>query len=124
MRRHARTANTWNRINRVLAVLVSVGFLAVLALWFLPELQKREKMSTELAKKKSELAAEQLRRRQMEREKYLLENDPEYIEAIARDRLDLMKTGETIFRLDPPTVDKPPPAPGQGSGLTGRNHDR
>jgi cell division protein FtsB len=32
---------------------------------------------------------------------YLLESDKEYIETIARDKLDMMKEGETIFRLDP-----------------------
>ncbi len=44
----------------------------------------------------------------MERAKYnkesrkltLLQNDPSYLEVLARDKLDLMKPGETIFRLD------------------------
>ncbi len=40
-------------------------------------------------------------RKHREREVYLLENDKEYIETIARDKLDMMKEGETIFRLDP-----------------------
>ena len=30
----------------------------------------------------------------------LLKTDPTYLETIARDRLDLMKEGETIFRLE------------------------
>ena len=34
------------------------------------------------------------------REVNLLKTDPSYLETIARDRLDLMKEGETIFRLD------------------------
>ncbi len=36
------------------------------------------------------------------REVNLLKTDPTYLETIARDRLDLMKEGETIFRLEPP----------------------
>src|SRR5205085_2608229 len=35
------------------------------------------------------------------REVNLLKTDPTYLETIARDRLDLMKEGETIFRLEP-----------------------
>ena len=35
------------------------------------------------------------------REVNLLKTDPAYLETIARDRLDLMKEGETIFRLEP-----------------------
>jgi cell division protein FtsB len=35
------------------------------------------------------------------REVNLLKTDSTYLETIARDRLDLMKEGETIFRLEP-----------------------
>ena len=34
------------------------------------------------------------------REVNLLKTDPAYLETIARDRLDLMKEGETIFRVE------------------------
>ena len=36
------------------------------------------------------------------REENLLKLDPEYVGLIARDRLDLMGDGETIYRLDGP----------------------
>ncbi len=35
------------------------------------------------------------------REVNWLKTDPTYLETIARDRLDLMKEGETVFRLEP-----------------------
>lgn len=101
----------WNFVNRILTTLVIVGFLVMLILWFYPEIQKRNQMAKDLEAKQAELANEQLLRKKREREKYLLENDPEYIETLARDRLDLMKEGETIFRLDGPTAEPvPPPA--------------
>ncbi len=56
-----------------------------------------------------ELTAQQALRKQREREVYLLENDKEYIETIARDKLDMMKDGETIFRLDPSKGATPAP---------------
>ena len=34
------------------------------------------------------------------REVNLLKTDPAYLETIARDRLDLMKEGETVFRIE------------------------
>jgi cell division protein FtsB len=42
------------------------------------------------------------------REVNLLKTDPTYLETMARDRLDLMKEGETIFRLEqlPPSKSK------------------
>ena len=36
----------------------------------------------------------------------MLKHDREYVGLIARDRLDLMGEGETIYRLDPPRVEK------------------
>ena len=39
---------------------------------------------------------------QHERQERLLRTSPEYLSLIARDRLDLMQDGETLFRFDPP----------------------
>jgi len=44
------------------------------------------------------------------REVNLLKTDVTYLETIARDRLDLMKEGETVFRLEPPRAAKPKPS--------------
>jgi cell division protein FtsB len=41
------------------------------------------------------------------REVNLLKTDATYLETIARDRLDLMKEGETVFRLEPARAAKP-----------------
>lgn len=92
----------WTAVNRVLTVLVTVGFLACIVFWIYPEVVSRNKLAANLEAKKAEKAHEQLLIRQHEREIYLLQNDKEYIETIARDKLDLMKEGETIFRFDPP----------------------
>ena len=43
------------------------------------------------------------------REINLLKTDSTYLETVARDRLDLMKEGETIFRLEPARAAKPKP---------------
>lgn len=37
------------------------------------------------------------------RELRLLQTSPEYVEIFARDRLDMMKEGETVFRVDAET---------------------
>lgn len=87
-------------LNRVLMFLTFVGAICIVALWFYPELKRRDAMVRNLEEKQAILAAEEAKHRQQTREVYLLENDREYIETIARDRLDMMKEGETIFRLD------------------------
>ena len=91
----------WNALNRALLTLVIVGGVASLMLWFYPELVRRDQMARNLLQEREQLLVEQNLRKHREREVYLLENDKEYIETIARDKLDMMKEGETIFRLDP-----------------------
>jgi cell division protein FtsB len=97
----------WNALNRVLLILVMAGGVAGIVLWFYPEVSRRDQMARNLLADKEELIAQQSLRKQREREVYLLENDKEYIETIARDKLDMMKEGETIFRLDPAKAPKP-----------------
>jgi hypothetical protein len=57
-------------------------------------------MKQDLARQTARL--EELRKSTAEHELqvHLLQTDREYLEMIARDRLDLMKDGETIFRLN------------------------
>jgi len=104
----------WNALNRILVVLIATLIVAGVVLWFSPELIRRKTMTHNLDEKKSELDAQQLLHKKREREVFLLENDTFYIETLARDKLDLMKEGETIFRLDakptpPPTKKNQPP---------------
>jgi cell division protein FtsB len=97
----------WNALNRVLLALIVAGGIAGVVLWFYPEVARRDQMARNLLNDQDELVAQQSLRKQREREVYLLENDREYIETIARDKLDMMKEGETIFRLDPAKGPKP-----------------
>lgn len=111
-RRGERQAEAWSLLSKILALAVLVGLAAALGLWIYPEVVARNRLATNLEEKQGQLGAEQLLRKQREREKFLLESDPEYIETIARDRLDLMKEGETIFRLDAaPPLPTPVPNP-------------
>jgi len=66
----------------------------------LPEIGKRKEQQARVDELKIEVekAKETLNRNL--REETLLKLDPEYVGLIARDRLDLMKDGETIYRLD------------------------
>ena len=98
----------WNLLNRFLFLLAAVGLVIVIVLWFYPELTRRNELSANLENQKKVLAAEQAKLKHQAREVDLLENDKQYIETIARDKLDLMKTNETIFRFDPPKPDASP----------------
>ncbi|GAA5496116.1 Septum formation initiator [Rubritalea squalenifaciens DSM 18772] len=65
----------------------------------LPHFKDLEKMEMELAEVKSHEADVLSRKDQHEREYRALEQDPHFLEIKARDRLDLYKPGEVIFRF-------------------------
>ena len=83
----------------VVSVLIVICALLTLGFTFYPEWTRLTDMKGDLLRQKSHL--EDLQRLASERQKeiHLLQDDPAYLETIARDRMDLMKSGETIFRL-------------------------
>jgi len=83
----------------VVSVLIVVCALLTLGFTFYPEWTRLTDMKDDLVRQKTHL--EDLQRLATDRHKEirLLQEDPAYLETIARDRMDLMKSGETIFRL-------------------------
>ncbi len=66
----------------------------------LPEISKRKEQQARVDELKLEVEKSKETLNRNLREETLLKLDPEYVGLIARDRLDLMKEGETIYRLD------------------------
>jgi cell division protein FtsB len=99
-RRRRSSAPVWTTLNRFIVFLIFLAAGTVIFFFFQPELNQLDEMRrnhTELQAREEQVLIEQLR---LNREKELLATDPSYLENIARDKLDLMKPGETIFRLD------------------------
>lgn len=92
----------WQHVNRVLQFLVLVGFLATVGIMFYPVWQKQQDMRLRLLTLEREHADKTASLRKNQREVDLLRHDPDYVETIARDRLNLMKPGETIYRIELP----------------------
>ncbi len=84
---------------RVVVILIALCTLLTMAFAFYPEIVRLSDMRNDLEKQKARLADLRKSAAEREEEVHLLQNDPAYLEIIARDRLDLMKNGETIFRL-------------------------
>jgi len=84
---------------RIVFFLIVVCAVLIAAFTFYPEWTRLTDMKQDLASKT--VRFEELKKSTFEHEQevHLLQTDKEYLEMIARDRLDLMKDGETIFRL-------------------------
>ena len=94
-------ATVWQRLNRVLGVLLVVAvWLAIISL-FVPPYKRLMQSRSEIDNLQAQVNQQKLLLARQSREVSLLQTDVTYLETIARDRLDLMKEGETIFRLEP-----------------------
>lgn len=95
----------WTSLNRFLATLIFVIFATAVGYRMFPEVGKRREQESRIEALMAEIDLQKQLLTRRTREEKLLKSDPEYLGLVARDRLDLMKEGETIFRIDPPKVD-------------------
>jgi cell division protein FtsB len=106
--RARREATVWQRLNSILRVLLALAVLLVILSLFLPLSKKRTQSQVEIDKLQAQVNDQKMLLARQTREVNLLKTDPAFLEIKARDRLDLMKEGETIFRLEPPNAKKTP----------------
>ena len=98
--RARRDATVWQRLNRVLRVLLFVAFWLVIISLFVPPYKKMSQGRAEIDNLQAQVNEQKMLLARQTREVNLLKTDATYLETIARDRLDMMKDGETIFRLE------------------------
>jgi cell division protein FtsB len=96
----------WYFLNRLLFVLILLVLGTVALYHFLPEVSKRRDQQARVEELKVEVEKQRQLLVRNTRIQELLMHDPDYVGLIARDRLDLMKEGETIYRFDPPKPSK------------------
>ena len=104
--RARREATVWQRLNSILRVLLVVASVLVIVSLFLPPYKKLTQSRGEIETLQSQVNDQKMLLARQTREVNLLKTDPGYLETMARDRLDLMKEGETIFRLEQPSAAK------------------
>lgn len=104
--RARREATVWQRLNRILRLLLIVAIVLVILSLFVPPYKKLTQSRNEIENLQRQVSDQKILLARQNREVNLLKTDPTYLETIARDRLDLMKEGETIFRLEPPPAPK------------------
>jgi cell division protein FtsB len=107
--RARREATVWQRLNRTLRVLLLLAIWLIIVSLFVPPYKKLMQSRAEIDNLQKQVQEQQNLLAHQTREISLLKTDSTYLETVARDRLDLMKEGETIFRLESPRTAKPKP---------------
>ena len=100
--RARRDATVWQRLNSLLKVLLALALWLVGMSLFVPPYKKLSVARADADNLQAQVADQKILLAKQTREVSWLKNDPTYLEAIARDRLDLMKEGETVLRLETP----------------------
>ena len=93
-------AGIWNKLTRIVIFLIIIAGLIALGRWYLPLIQKNERMRREIHRLQSELDAEKQLSRQLQQEIDLLTKDPTALEREIRARLGLARPGETVIRFE------------------------
>ena len=91
--------NFWKFIQRVCVVLALLLLVGIVVKLFLPLIDRHKEMRIreEAVRQDIQREAEQLRMLKLKQEK--LQEDPHFIEKIAREDLGYAKPGETVFRF-------------------------
>lgn len=95
------TENLWIRLQSLGFVMFVTVLLGGMALLFLPQLQRRHALQQELRRLDAKIAAAENQERQLQAEIDALKSDPVYVERTARQKLNLVRPNETIFRFTP-----------------------
>jgi len=98
-------------LNRLLIVVIIIALCVAGVIAFSPIFSQYRAQNERIRSLRKEVAAQTVLNKRREHEVQLLQNDPTYLETVARDRLDVMKPGETIIHLDPPKPAAPAVAP-------------
>jgi cell division protein FtsB len=87
----------------------TIVLAAAALLLFWPQFQRRQEMQRELERLDSELIRQEALEKQQRQEIELLKTDPTYVERTARNKLNLARPNEIIFRFEPPPAAMPAP---------------
>jgi cell division protein FtsB len=97
----------WLRLTRMGFVVFAGVVIFGVTLMFLPLVHDRLSMQSEMNRLDQEIARQETLEKKQKTEIEALRTDPGFVERTARDKLNLAKPGETIFRFEP----GPAPAP-------------
>ncbi len=97
-----RNESGFHFLNRLLIVIIILALCIGGIITSIPLFKQYREQNETIDRLQNEIARQKAIHTRRTREEQLLKNDPNYLEIIARDRLSVMKPGETIIHLDPP----------------------
>jgi cell division protein FtsB len=97
-----RSDSAFQVLNRFLIFVIIVGIGIGGVIMSVPLIKQYREQSDKISRLQGDIAREKALHSRNVLKEQLLKNDPTYLEYECRDRLDVMKPGETIIRFDTP----------------------
>ncbi len=97
--------SVWRRLSRVMEVVIYALLLLAAVKLLGPQFQRRDSLVAEKERVERIRDEKESRVVRLRQEHRLLKTDRDYLETVARDRLDLQREGEHIVRIDRPKKD-------------------
>jgi len=99
----------WDKLTRLVVLLVFVAGLLGVAIWYLPLIRENERYRKQILHLETQIQKEEESARQLRNSIDALRHDPKAVERLARERLGYAKTGETVIRFEAPATNNPAP---------------
>ena len=91
----------WGKLNKIVLVLIGLAIVIGISRWYLPVIERNERMRKEVLRLDGEIQKEEATARQM-RDSIEAMRDPKVVERLAREKLGYAKPGETVIRFETP----------------------
>jgi cell division protein FtsB len=90
----------WDKLTPVVVFLVFIAGILLVAVWYLPLIQKNERMRKEILRLDGVIQKEEETSRQLRTSIDALRHDPKAVERLARERLGYAKPNEVVIRFE------------------------
>lgn len=97
----------WEKLTKVVYVLLVVAGLLIIAVWYLPVIRQNERMRKQVTRLDDQIQKQEAAARQL-RGSIEAMKDPKAVERMARDKLGYSKPGETVIRFEAPATNRFP----------------
>jgi len=97
-------ANVWDKLTRLVKLLLFIAYLLIVAIWYLPLIHTNERLRERMLSNAGAIAKQEQISKQLRAATETLQHNPKARERLARERLGYGKPGEIIIRFDAPAT--------------------
>jgi cell division protein FtsB len=97
----------WDKLTRVVILLLFLAGLMVVAVWYLPLIKKNERFRKEIVRLDAQVQKEEEKAKELRTSIEALRRDPKAVERLAREQLGYAKPGEIVIRFESQPTNAP-----------------